>query len=758
MPEPTRPPAPTRSPLGRALRAFLAPAGLASLLTTCHAAAERSEPVAVEAGGEATLAPLDVARARPADWVREVRAALELGDAERASELLDGLAGSARPDELAWLRAEVAEARADAEAQRTALEVVVEVGGPLAPWARLTLAQLAPDHAAEVLAEVRALDWPAALDVSLALAGSTEDLAALASASPDCTDCRRTLADRLAESDDAAQLEEALGHYRALDARAPTSELEERIAAVLARLPAERREALAEPPLALRLARAEALAAQQRHETSERAYADVARAARGSDDPDTHAIRCQAELGVGRARFRRRAREEAIEALDAMAERCADVADAGAWGRYFAAKSYANLDRRTEAVAAWGALATSFADHRLADDARIEAARLLVRMGDPDGAEEHLRAVTAMATPGDMRGEARFLLAWIARGRGDLAGALASLEASLAEGTGEEAEDVRGRAAYWRAVILRELGRQDEGTAALVALAAAEPLAFYGQEARARLLEIDPARVLVLPAAEVTLVPDVSPSETIERALALLRVGEGALAARELQHAGVTSSDATEATSWWAAAILSEGGAHHRAVELARRRLAATLSARSGEALWSRASVAYPRAYDALIAGAASDEGIPPSLVFAIAREESSFEPRAVSVAHAYGMLQIIRPTARSIAERLGLPSDVRALSRPDVSVRIGARYLRDLSRRYEDNPSVVPAAYNAGQGAVDRWLRTGGDRRLDEWIEEIPYAETRRYTRRVLMSQGIYEWLLHGELPTRSPRLPRRG
>ncbi|MCA9608401.1 MAG: hypothetical protein KC619_22485, partial [Myxococcales bacterium] len=64
---------------------------------------------------------------------------------------------------------------------------------------------------------------------------------------------------------------------------------------------------------------------------------------------------------------------------------------------------------------------------------------------------------------------------------------------------------------------------------------------------------------------------------------------------------------------------------------------------------------------------------------------------------------------------------------------------------------------YNAGQGATDRWLRERPDQKLDEWIEDIPYDETRRYTRRVLQTWGIYTWLDRGELPDLPARLPHR-
>jgi len=733
--------------------------GLSALSLTCHANADppSAAPVASTAGAERAVepsvdrGPFFPERARPSH--AEARALLE----SSASAALAALEGQS-DEEACWLRAQAERALDHPDARLAALDDVIALDGPLAPWARLEVAIAVPDRAASILAPLASLDWPGRSDARLASALAAEDdldpLTAFVADVPRSSRARRALADRLASAESVEARELALSHYRQLEAAGASREIEERIDAVLASLPRARREALDAASLEDRLARAEVIAASHRHEDGEAAFAAVVRAARGDE---AHVIRCQAELGVGRARYRRRARSEAIETLDGMAARCRDVPDAGAWGRYFAAKSYANLDERAESVARWDALATEYPDHSLADDARVEAARLLMRMGDLAGARERLSLAIALA--GDLRGEARFVLAWILRSQGHYSEALTELDASLAEGPGEAAEDLRGRAAYWRGELLSSVGHSDEAVSAWADLANADPLSYYAQQARARVAVIDATRLTELRGtAGFEVHPEVTSGPALDRAFALLRVGESARAIDELEALGALSDDASTETLWWVAALFDRSGAHHRAVELTRRRLQHSLATASGDARFGAlVDIAYPRAYGPLITGAAGTEAIPASLVFAIAREESSFEPRAVSGAHAYGMLQIIRSTARPIAARLGLPSDVHALARPEVSVRIGAHYLSNLSRRYESNPSVVPAAYNAGQGAVDRWLSLNGALPLDAWIEEIPYGETRRYTRRVLMTQGIYEWRTSGSFPVLPSRLPRR-
>jgi soluble lytic murein transglycosylase len=122
-----------------------------------------------------------------------------------------------------------------------------------------------------------------------------------------------------------------------------------------------------------------------------------------------------------------------------------------------------------------------------------------------------------------------------------------------------------------------------------------------------------------------------------------------------------------------------------------------------------------------------------------------------VSPASAYGLIQLIRTTARQHAQPLNLPSDPESLKNPEINLRIGTSFMRSLFDRYKGNFAIVPAAYNAGPGAADKWLRERGHMQLDEWVETIPYNETRRYTRRVLQSYGVYAWLDEGRVPALS-------
>jgi len=151
-----------------------------------------------------------------------------------------------------------------------------------------------------------------------------------------------------------------------------------------------------------------------------------------------------------------------------------------------------------------------------------------------------------------------------------------------------------------------------------------------------------------------------------------------------------------------------------------------------------------------------STYGLPidPELVLSIARRESEFDPTAVSRAGAAGMLQLMPGTASDLATKLNVPKDQQRLVTDwRFNAALGSAYLAELSTKFEGNVTLVAAAYNAGPNRVDQWLETLGDPRngsvdIVDWIESIPYRETRNYVMRVTESLPAYRVRL-GKDPT---------
>lgn len=770
---------------------------IATALSTCHAPARPRHAASATSDADHAVDPVstrsperetpqtfdpDVVSPTPESGVTRIRAALEAGDPVRARmEAVQALAQS-REDEvhrLWWLSARASREAGTPSHAFTVLENVANSSHPLAPWARLERAKILLSAnaalAAEEVAPLTDEPWAGRDEArelyatALVEAGRTAEaeplLRTLLSEAPPKSpraSVAMPLATLLAGRRDVDAKIEALELYRRVATRAPLSsvaaEAEDRIRALLAALPQARRRALRQPSPVQALERAQALANAMQHSQAEAAFAEVA--ARTRDEE----LRCRARYGQARAVYYRRNRSRAAELLSAVARDC-EQPEIRAWARYLAGKSYFSAGDPTRSLEQYARLEAEVPEHSLADDARYRAALVDLERNEEASALERLSSLPERYPEGDMRGRARFMLAWRARNRGNLELALSHLEAMIEEGSEEDREDLHGRAAYWRGVVLAELGREEEASRALASVVEQAPLTYYAQQAFVRLAEARPeaarsARETLGDPGDASIRfpwrPEMD-SPAFARAIELLAVGEIDKAERELHWLHAHSEQNDPELRWIEAALMDRAGAHSRAVYLTRRLLRDFMREPPAGPHFAKWRIAYPRAYARAVEAAVQGRPIPPELIFAIAREESSFQPQAVSVAHAYGLTQLILPTATRFGRPLGLDVTPATLTDPAINVAIGAEFMGWLWNRYADNPVVLPSAYNAGQGATDRWLRERPNQRLDEWIEEIPYDETRRYTRRVLQTWGIYTWLDRGELPELRPQLPQR-
>ena len=138
---------------------------------------------------------------------------------------------------------------------------------------------------------------------------------------------------------------------------------------------------------------------------------------------------------------------------------------------------------------------------------------------------------------------------------------------------------------------------------------------------------------------------------------------------------------------------------------------------------------ANPR-FSSLLATAGRTNGIPASLLAAVAKQESRFSPGVHSGAGAVGLLQLMPETA---ADLYGAPLSSAALEEPSLNAQLGGRYLKQLLTLWDGNPLLAIASYNAGPGAVASWISPQLQQAPELWVEAIPYAETRLYVKKVL-------------------------
>ena len=187
-----------------------------------------------------------------------------------------------------------------------------------------------------------------------------------------------------------------------------------------------------------------------------------------------------------------------------------------------------------------------------------------------------------------------------------------------------------------------------------------------------------------------------------------------------------------------------QGDAYHRAFSLALTHKA-KLKASFPQFDQQIFQFVYPQAWSSWVQTYATQVMIEPALAYAIMRQESVFQPAVRSPANAVGLMQLIAPTARSVAKDSGLADfDLADLTRPEINIRLGTSYLGSLSQKFNDVLPYVIASYNAGPEAVTRWLAAGHytAETWDEFVEAIPYSETNHYVKKVLMNYWMYRRL----------------
>ncbi len=156
----------------------------------------------------------------------------------------------------------------------------------------------------------------------------------------------------------------------------------------------------------------------------------------------------------------------------------------------------------------------------------------------------------------------------------------------------------------------------------------------------------------------------------------------------------------------------------------------------------------YPRGFPNLVMKTATKYKLDPNLIWSIMKTESSFRVDAISRVGARGLMQIMPTTARLIEKESDVEKfHVNRLFEPEVSLEMAGWYLKALVRKFKGQLMLVAAAYNGGPHNVARWLtQRGRSAELDEFIEEIPYAESRRYAKKIIRLMSLYERMYCGK------------
>ena len=398
-------------------------------------------------------------------------------------------------------------------------------------------------------------------------------------------------------------------------------------------------------------------------------------------------------------------------------------------------------------------LEKTFPSHRFADDARLHGAEAALALGDKAAFTTMLSNIAEVYPDGDMVDDALFTLARSRIEANDWAGALRPLEKAVARKQRGRPYYAEGRPHYFLARTRAELG-QSGAEEAMAEVIRQFPLSYYMVLAYARLSRSHPAlarRTLdeaqsKEPHGNFVIADHPSLHEAaFVRASELVRQGDGARALAELNSLGVRTRSANPSLLWASAFLLARISApseSHRVLRSNTNLWREHYPAGVWRRVWE---VAYPQPYKAIVARQSKRFGLPEHLAYGIMREESAFKPRVVSRAGAYGLMQLILPTARDVGKRINVRPTKASLKRPAINIQLGVRFLSQLSKRFPQNPLLAIPGYNAGPGAPTRWLKERPEQDFDIWVERIPYRETRHYTKRVIQSMAAYA-MLYGQ------------
>ncbi len=427
-------------------------------------------------------------------------------------------------------------------------------------------------------------------------------------------------------------------------------------------------------------------------------------------------------------------RNEAIPLLEQIARDYPDHGEAPK-ALYQIGQIYWNRHENSRAFEYFKNLVELYPASGYSDRAQYASADIHEYFGRKDEAIYYYTQVQKNFPKSTVRDDAAWRLAWLYYRGGEMASAQVTFRALVAQ---SKNGPFATAALYWQARAAEKLGDGDGAKQIYRQIAGHGEESYYQALALGRLEQLGAPADARKPAPPVAQA-EADPPLAAELTYHLARGRE--LAALSLHQLAVAEIDAVQrrakAPERLRALLMREyfnNQAYGRSLALAQL----LPYSQSDRDLYR-----YPLAYWELIQQKTQERGLDPHLVLALIRQESLFNARARSPAAAMGLMQLIAPTAARVAKQIGLPApNQEKLFEPETNLTLGTQYLKDLLDRYSNNWFKAIAAYNAGEGAVDRWEKEIVTDDIEEFVERIPYVETRGYVKLVLRNHRIYKRL----------------
>jgi len=490
--------------------------------------------------------------------------------------------------------------------------------------------------------------------------------------------------------------------------------------------------------------------------------------------------RCIAAYHKAQSRFKARDRKGAAPMFDAAADACKAAKNGDLWVKsvYQAGRSYAWYDHET-ATKRYQEAQTIDPTHSYSDDAMLREAEEWATRNDGKQVEAVLSQLPVKFPKGDNVAEAMWRLGWRAWTDKHYDAAIKWWTKQIELVPHDDNYYGEGQAQYWLGRAQAAKKNPKAAVAAWQLCVRSYPGSYYALLALNRLRETNPKTFQALVTEISTDPKDYDPKAPsfsfkprveygapgFKRALELLRLGLGDSAEAELRKLKLTAppnkkrvDDPDQVEKLWAMAFLYDR-AHRYDVSHWPTRwhildYRATWPVGANRARWE---IAYPRAFEELLARHAKLNDIPFALQIAIVREESAFDPLLESHANAIGLTQMIPPTAKDFSKGTGIAPTRENLRDPEKNVTIGSRFLGYLVKTFDRFFALVPPAYNGGPTYLRRVLKARGTLDTDEFIEAIGADEARNYSKRVLGTYFTYSWLYAKTIPEMPNSIPKK-
>ncbi len=464
--------------------------------------------------------------------------------------------------------------------------------------------------------------------------------------------------------------------------------------------------------------------------------------------------------------------------------------DRGAETLYWLAKTYDKLGRKEDAVASCLKIASSYPDSEWADDALYYAGNIYRESNDLKRALKIYSQLSAQYPQSKFSDSAVWWKAWALFTAGEFTRAEQTLQELI---NTYPKSFLVNQAGYWQGRAAEKIGNPARAAVYYEKVLKRAPYSYYGYRAADRLSALDTTAQTV--SADVfsgdsgtdedsasgdtqnSDDPDGRPVWTAE-AVRMLSAQPSFKKSLELMHLNMKKEAADELSSLQEKLPKKRGmllglsktyfelGDYYRSLMLVLRNYERYLDRPAKETSPDLWLLAYPQGYWSSIVSYSRKYGQDPYFIAAIIREESQFHADAISRAGARGVMQVMPSTGQRVAQAIRMAGfDRDKLFDYDTAINIGTWYVSRLMKRFKGDPILVAAAYNAGPDAASSWLaKNGSSMDRDEFVESIPFLETRGYVKKVLRNYAEYKRIygrpaqklsLTRSLPTGTAELP---